>query len=129
MLGVLFLILTCVIKKYPKDVLIEKKGKLKEYLFFNWTIRLYMETYLNLCLFSLINLKEIRWDVGFPAVKTSNFFSFLIFTQALVVPFVIFSYYIRNRDRWEDEDFQTKFGPFLDGLKHDKKHQVSLLVM
>ena len=121
--------MTCVIKKYPKDVLIEKKGKLKEYLFFNWSVRLYMETYLNMCLFSLLNLKEIRWDLGFPAVKTSNLLSILIFTQALVVPVIMFVYYIRNRDRWEDEDFKKKFGPFLDGLKHDKKHQVSLLVM
>ena len=128
MLGLLFLIGLLVAKKFPKPSILEKKEKLKTYLFSNWTIRIFMESYLNLCLFSLLNLYEMRWDLEFEAIKTSNVISILVFMSTLIVPVVLFVYFIRNRSRWEDEVFQSKTEAWFEGVRHDEKHHKALLI-
>mmetsp|Transcript_20920 Transcript_20920/g.28177 ORF Transcript_20920/g.28177 Transcript_20920/m.28177 type:complete len:315 (-) Transcript_20920:320-1264(-) len=121
-----FIILFFAVRKYPKHT--DKKDKLKNYLFSNGTVRLYMLAYLNLCLFSLLNISEMRWIDGIKAQAASNVISIMIFASTIIVPIVLLAYYWFKRDKWTDEAFQEKYGTFLEGLRHDKDHQICFMV-
>jgi len=77
-----------------------------------------MEAYLTLCLFSLLNMKEVKW-AGFAATEFSNVFSYIIFPLTLILPVLIFVYYFKQREHWAEEDFKKKAGGFVDGIRHD----------
>jgi len=87
-----------------------------------------MEAYLSLCLFSLLNISEVSWETGLSGIEASNVLSYMTFITTIIGPIALFVYFYRNRDRWEDEDFQERAGQFLEGVRHDKDHKVTFMV-
>ena len=91
------LIMIPLTRKY-EEKLGKHKTKLTNYLFSNGSIRLFMEAYLELCLFSMLNINEIRWDLPFPAVEFSNLISVICFFSVLLVPFILLIYFYKHMD-------------------------------
>ena len=127
-LGLALLIIILLLKKWDKPILVEKRAELQNYLVSNWTIKIFMESYLNLCLFSLVNLEEMHWDNDFEAIRFSNVVSILIFLTCLTIPPIMLAWFWVNRAKWRDEDFIEKAGSFFEGVRHDKEHEVSLMI-
>ena len=68
-----------------------------------------MEGYLDFCLFSLINLKELEWT-PFIAITISNYMA--IFITVLVCGFPIFAcfWYLYKMNSWDDPEFKNRWG-------------------
>ena len=97
------IVLVIAAKKYPK--VLDKKKKLRDYLFANGSIRLYMLAYLNLNLFSALNIAEMRWQPGLKVVNLSNVFAVVVFVSTIVLPPIIIVYFWRTRENWTSEGF------------------------
>ena len=84
-----------------------------------------MEGYLDLCLFSLINIKNLKWT-PFIAVTMSNYAS--IFIMVLVCGFPIFAcfWYLYKMNSWGDDDFKHRWGSLLDRVDINKKSMKGL---
>ena len=63
--------------------------KLGDYLFWNGTLRLFMELYMEVTLLTLFNLKVIDWETGFKAVFFNNLFVIIMTGAVLVVPIIL----------------------------------------
>ena len=74
-----------------------------------------METYLELTLGSLLNIKTADWDSEYPAERYSNSLSvaIMIFTIVLLPLFVVI--YVWNFSALKFDRFQSTYGAFLEG--------------
>ena len=90
------------IQKYEEYDLAGKIDKLRYYLFSNGTLRIYMLAYLNLTLFSALNISEMKWIKGLPPVNASNVIAILVFTSTIVVPPAILTFFWWKRNDWND---------------------------
>lgn len=90
-------------EKYKK--LGPHRDKLMHLIMANGTIRLFMEGYLELCLFSMLNIKEMRWDLPFPVIEASNMLAIMVLMAVLIVPLILFGYYHKHLGLWDNEDF------------------------
>lgn len=95
-------------------------NKASRYLFFNGTIRFLMEGYLDICLFSLINMKNLDWT-PIIAITISNYIA--IFLTLVVCGFPIFAcfWYLYKMNSWDDPDFQNRWGQMLEDIDTDKE--------
>ena len=61
------------------------------YLYWNGTVKTYMEVFLDITLFSFLNVKELSWKHDIPGVKACNTLAILtvIFSFALPVTFIV----------------------------------------
>ena len=84
-------------------------------MFWNGQIRLFMELFIELGLLACLNMANADWETPFPSVMYSNNLAldFLIVTCLLPVVFLLF--YCYRRANWSNEDFQSRYGAFLDG--------------
>ena len=95
---------------------------------FNGTfLRLALEAGLALALSSIYNVYIIMC-VGFEKMETQLPFFWLnlvslavMLTVTAVSPIFFVAFYMCNKQKWEDEHFETKWGAVLEGLKKDKK--------
>ena len=113
-----FPIYVCLSRKYESFQ--KKRASLSNYLFIDGSLRMFMEAYLTLCLFSLLNVKEIDWP-GFAVTEFSNTFSFIVLPILLIVPIILFVYYFRKRENWSEDEFKAKAGGFIEGIRHDSQ--------
>ena len=65
------------------------RAKLEEIVLWNSSIRVFMSGYIDICLFSMINIAEILWIDGLDIVKASNIMSFSMVVICSLVPFVL----------------------------------------
>ena len=86
-----------------------------------------MEAYLELCLFAMLNLKEVRWDLPFAAIESSNIIAVFILLLTLCIPVLLIVFYYKNKHRWDDETFNEKAGTFFEGVRSDEEYQNVLL--
>ena len=70
--------------------------KVSKYLYFNGTIRLLMESYMDLVMFALINIKDLDWSGDFFFVTLNNWISISLLGILIVFPFLIVIVYVRN---------------------------------
>lgn len=96
------LILHCMAKKCRKMGPLSKK--VSNYFFFNGSIRFLMEGYLDLCLFAMINIKELEWK-PLLAVTISNYLAIFITTLVCLYPVIGLIWYVYKVDSWSDEEF------------------------
>ena len=66
-------------------------AKLKNYLYFNGSIRFYMEVFLDMVLAASLNLHTVEWDSPFPSVKISNYLSIALLALICILPFFVIS--------------------------------------
>ena len=88
-----------------------------------------MLAYLNLTLFSALNISEMKWIKGLPPVNASNVIAIMVFTSTIVVPPVILTFFWFKRNDWNEAQLKAKVGTFLEGTRHDKDHQITFMVM
>ena len=95
--------------------------KLHAALVWNSLIRLFVEIYLELLLTSALNLRSGRQELEQHSTYYSMVLSIVVFTVLMIVPPVFSVLWWRQRENWNTEDFQAKFGSLLEGVALDKK--------
>ena len=94
---VLLFVLAKVIIKVSKV-----KSKVARYLYWNGSIRFFMEGYFDFLLFALINVKYLNTDDGaFWEVTFSNIFSWVLISFVSLIPLWLFIYLMINRNKWK----------------------------
>ena len=104
------------------------KKSMNSYLFANGSLRLFMEAYLNLTLFSFLNMYELEWIEGIPASTASNIFAMFVSATVCILPVFILIYFRVNKPRWEEEAFQANRSTFFDGLRYQNGYQATFMV-
>lgn len=97
------------------------KDKLQYYLFWNGTIRIFMEGYLDFTLMSLLNLRDIFWDDSLISVTICNYFAIVMMSLCVIIPVVLFLYLDCNISRWSDDEFKKSYGTLLEGTNSEYK--------
>ena len=109
------LLLVCSIKKcLPKVV-----TKFQHYLFWNGSIRLFIEVYLDMVLFSLFNLYEAQRTIQLDteAVFISFWVSIAVMTICTCVPLILLVYFVKHRKNLRDTRLIAQTGTFIEGAK------------
>ena len=80
--------------------------KIHGLLFWSGTVRLYLELYLDVVLFSTLNLHHIFWQDEIFSVNFSNTLAIInVILFAAVVPIGVFMYVMLRRSRWQEQSF------------------------
>ena len=115
-------------KKVPKVAGFRHKTT-KKWLYWNLLIRILMEVYLNLVLFSWINLVKSDWSSELPAVRFCNFFALVTCIVTIVCPIVMVVHAIKNRKNWRDPSYQEKNGAIFEGLNLDMADNAWVVIL
>ena len=104
-------------------------AKMERYLYFNGTIRFYMEVFFDILLVGSLNIHTAEWDTLFLAEKVSNYIS--LFFIALICIWPLGSIFVAWKEPlcWRDPAFINKYGTIFDGTSTKKQElgQRSLL--
>ena len=76
-----------------------------EILFWNMLIRLFIELYLDILIFAIINVKSISWDFYevLYGPTTSNIISLALCYSIPILPIILMIFYCRKKNNWSDE--------------------------
>ena len=118
--------LQCCSKRFPRVVgTIEKKSN--SYLYWNGTMRFLVEGYLDMALFSLMNLAVLDWDTNITGIKVCNYVTIFILALTCSLPiFMLFFYLFKSRE-WNSEAFKAKYGTVLDELRDNGNWTIVIL--
>ena len=81
------------------------RQKLGYYLYWNGTIRIFMEGYIDICLFAMLNIKEIFWNEDIQIVTISNWISIVMLGLCVLMPIVLLLFLLCKRKVWDSDDF------------------------
>ena len=81
------------------------RQKVSRYLYWNGTIRFFMEGYMDFAFYALMNLKQLDWSHNFIAVSFSNCLAIFLMALVVGIPILFVFFYARNRPKWVDPDF------------------------
>ena len=95
--------------------------KISKYLYWNTLIRFLMEAYLDFYLCAFLNIKTIFWNKNLPGVQFCNVLSIMVIAGLIPLSIFIIVFYARNVKRWNDPEFESKYGSLLEGVKKDHK--------
>ena len=115
----LVLLLNCCGKKFRRLKPITDRSH--RYMFYGGSIRFFMEGYLDICMFSLMNVKALDWSGTFLTVTICNYVAVIFTTFACLFPVFVLVWYICRMHLWHSEEFKGKWGALLDDLDIDKK--------
>ena len=90
------------------------------FIFWNGSIRIFMELYLELFLFSLMNMKVLESDSTNEWIDASNKVALASLVLVIAVPVIIIIYFFRQRGAWQKGNFMDRVGTFVEGTKSDK---------
>ena len=117
--GFYFLVLWPLRSLCPK---VEKKtAKLRNLLFWGGTSRFFIESYMQITLYTLLNLKEFEWDTDFPLITLSDVFAIVSLAAIVTLPIVLVIFLACNMDKWDDKEFAARNGALLDGADLDRE--------
>ena len=88
------------------------KASLRAYLLWNGLIRLLIETFLELCVLSLLNIDELQWYEGLNFVRFSNYTAIITIVVCVLMPAVIIIIACKHKGSWKEESFSGKYGSF-----------------
>ena len=126
--GFYFLVLYCLIRLCPK---VEKiTNKLKNFLFWGGTSRFFIESYIQIALFTLLNLKEFEWDTNFTLITLSNVLAIVSVAVLVILPIALIIFLACNIGKWDDEEFARRNGALLEAgdLDRDFNQWIVLLI-
>ena len=106
------------------------RSKMARYLYYNGSIRFFMEGFMDFTMFALMNLKHLDWSGDFEIVTASNYLAIFLTSLTLALPIFMTIQYARNLNRWNREEFQEKYGALLENtnLAFKERQWVVLLV-
>lgn len=122
------LLLICLAKAIPKTTRV--RDKVSTYLYWNGSIRFMMEAYIDLCLFTLTNLKELNWREPIFGILASNTLSIILIVLLTVLPIFLIYFFVKNALNWTNVNFLGKYGALLEGTdrkRHTKKWIIVLI--
>ena len=92
------------------------------FLFWNGSIRIFLELFLELYLFSLMNLAELESQSDNEAIEASNKIALASFVFTNIVPVVILIYFFSRRGSLQRDNFMDRVGTFVEGTKSHKEN-------
>ena len=110
------MILLALTYKWPKIKNFREKWT-KKYLYWNGLVRFFMEIYLCLTMFSLINLMHMDWDTSLPAVNFSNFCAIVATILVVIGPVILIVFTLRSYKDLSKDEFQKRHGVMVEGLE------------
>ena len=81
-------------------------NKVNRYVFWSGSMRFFMEGYLDFCLCSLMNLKNLDWGDQFIAVTACNYVAIFITVLVCIFPFFVLIWYLCRMHLWHTNEFQ-----------------------
>ena len=81
------------------------KDKASSYFFWNGSFRFLMETYLDICLFSLLNLRFLDWSGDFLLITICNYSAYFLVGVVTIFPIFVLIFYSCKLARWKNADF------------------------
>ena len=77
-----------------------------------------MEGYLDFCLFSLLNLKDLE-RTPFLAITISNYIAISITVLVCGFPIIACLWYLYKMNSWSDPEFKSRWGQMLEDVNTD----------
>ena len=78
------------------------ESKIARYLYWNGSIRFFMEAYLDFVMFSLLNIKTMsELDDRFVIVKASNILSIMLLTASMILPIAMCIIWAFKYTQWD----------------------------
>ena len=74
--------------------------KVSQYLYFNGTMRFFMEGYMDFVLFALVNARDMDWSGDFFIVSVNNWISLALLGISFAFPALIMIIYVFNAKKW-----------------------------
>ena len=88
-----------------------------------------MEGYLDLTMFALLNLKEMQWpEYEINCLSVSNYLTYAVFGLCCSAPIFLFLYACFKRKKWEEKNFQNRYGAYLDGMNQEDPDSVKAVL-
>ena len=105
------------------------RKRIQDNLLWRGSIRFLMESYLELCVLSILNVQEIKWYDGLAFITFSNRTSYALLVILGIVPLLLLCIILKHRDRLKEYVFKARYGSILDGTKSEGGvyYNVSLL--
>ena len=117
--GFYFLFLWPLTKLCPK---FEKVANpVKNFLFWGGTMRFFIESYLQITLLTLLNLKEYEWDNLVSIITLSDALAIISLVVVILLPVALIIFFACNLTKWRDEEFARRHGAFLDGADLERR--------
>ena len=92
-------VIACGAKRFPKVA-----GRMhalgNKYLYWNGTIRFLIEGYLDMALFSVMNIAAIDWDTSFIGVNLCNYLTVALLLVLCTLPIGVFIFFVRSSEKW-----------------------------
>ena len=94
---------------------------LGNYIYWNGSLRLMIEGYMDIVMATCLNLSHFEWNGDVAVNVTSHTVAVFFFVAAVVFPVCLIIYLACNMARWNDEAFQARNGTLLDGVNLERK--------
>ena len=88
--------------------------KVSHYLYFNGSIRFFMEGYMDFVLFALLNTRDLDWSGDFFVVSVNNWIAVALLMLSFLFPALVMIIYVSNAKKWNQKSFQSRFGAMVD---------------
>ena len=96
--------------------------RMENYLYFNGTIRFYMELFFDISLAASLNLQMASWESPFLSEQASNYIAFIFLAIICILPFCYFLVSCLRPELWIDEKFKARCGQVIfDGTSIKKQ--------
>ena len=121
----MILLARCCCPKMQKHV-----DSLGSYLYWTGSMRLFVEGYMDIALFTFMNLKHVEWDSEVAVNVASTLAASFLLVIIVVLPVAVLIYVACKRQAWNDEAFRERNEAILDGidLERNETQWVGLLI-
>lgn len=81
-------------------------------------MRFLVEGYLDLALFSLMNVSKLDWETKFTGVKVCNFVAIILVILTCLMPIFFLIFFLVKKKDWSSDAFKAKYGTLLEELNN-----------
>ena len=68
-------------------------------------MRFFIESYMQICLCTMLNLKEYEWEGSISLIALSSVLSIIAIVVVTVLPIALLIFFACNMGRWNEERF------------------------
>ena len=91
-------------------------AKMENYLYFNGSIRFYMEIFFDVCLVAALNLRTADWGTPFIAEQISNAFSVIFIVLICILPLSTTLLTCIKPNIWSNKTFENRCEAVYEGM-------------
>lgn len=106
-------------------------SRMERYLYFNGSIRLFIELFFDVGLIASLNLHVAEHDAHFPSETASYYLSIIFILMISISPIVILLMTFRKPSLWMSAKFNSRCGTFYEDIdpKKMKRHERALMII